>query len=656
MIRTIILFLVALVVTYFMYTFVTTSQTKVTSCRMSNWSKWTKCQDGDGNLVKCGGGYEMRTRTILQQNRQGETCPTTKETRPCNQNACDKNCEMTEWSAWSECDTDCGGGQQYRTRHVKNLQTGKGSCNQPVIQYRQCNSNLCVSSCNVGSWGLWSKCTDNDNNLKTCGGGFKTRIRSVNSNVGRTCPVNKQTIPCNNNECPKKCIVSGWSDWSDCTESCGEAGVQTRTRTVQQYPFGDNNFCPKLIDTKKCNRVKCDQDCQVSNWSDWTKCTDKNQSSTREIVHNPSGDKKCPPLIKYQPCQIQEDVDCVIGPYYTSGCSKVCGGGTQNKTSTITQFPIGNGKKCPPLLINEKCNDNLCPVDCKVGNWNNWSVCSDGDGNHIKCGDGVQNRNRHISQKPLNGGVSCPSLEESKTCKLNPCPINCKVKYKSQWYGCDATCDRAGQEKRDWNVDGSKFGGIKCESPCQDGVCQETKICAQKKCPRDCEYSSWKDKNKCASCGINIYKTQTREILKEAVNGGIKCTEELSKNIPCPGGACKNYYRVIGQNESFGKMWYDSSKHALNFGLMCSYNVSDDVEYKDGVVNKPSGNRWKEYSDKKDTIGKTTIKKCSPDKYKIVFKDWQTKHYTLDPFNVITKTLSSKIKNTLDPLRSILNK
>ena len=58
---------------------------------------------------------------------------------------------------------------------------------------------------------------------------------------------------------PVGCIISweGWNRWSVCTHQCGNAGVQSRTRTKSQ---GEScgGTCPyHLSETRACNRDAC---------------------------------------------------------------------------------------------------------------------------------------------------------------------------------------------------------------------------------------------------------------------------------------------------------------------------------------------------------------------------------------------------------------
>jgi len=57
------------------------------------------------------------------------------------------DCQVSEWSAWSKCDEDCGGGFQTRTRAVTVLPSDGGAlC--PVLEETQgCNNHKCRTFC-----------------------------------------------------------------------------------------------------------------------------------------------------------------------------------------------------------------------------------------------------------------------------------------------------------------------------------------------------------------------------------------------------------------------------------------------------------------------------------------------------------------------------
>ena len=53
------------------------------------------------------------------------------------------------------------------------------------------------------------------------------------------------------------CVVSSWSSWSACSQPCGTAAMQVRTRTVTRYPSCGGSACPDLLETQSCNQGGC---------------------------------------------------------------------------------------------------------------------------------------------------------------------------------------------------------------------------------------------------------------------------------------------------------------------------------------------------------------------------------------------------------------
>ena len=123
----------------------------------------------------------------------------------------------------------------------------------PVVLIANSTKNKNVD-CAVGEFRDFSVCSN------TCGGGTQTRSRTVitpKSGNGKECPPLSETQPCNTQICPVNCEVSAYSDFDDCSRTCG-GGIQTRTRTIIQNQVGTGAPCPTpLSDTIACNTGAC---------------------------------------------------------------------------------------------------------------------------------------------------------------------------------------------------------------------------------------------------------------------------------------------------------------------------------------------------------------------------------------------------------------
>lgn len=99
-------------------------------------------------------------------------------------------------------------------------------------------------------------------------------------------------------------------------------------------------------------------------------------------------------------------------------------------------------KLCPNLtetieLNNEELNEH-CSKDCKLGNYKEWSECSE------ECGDGISTRTKEILEKEIYNGKKCQDFEdyqEQKKCvkyvcsKINTYKLDLSNKffYLKQW-------------------------------------------------------------------------------------------------------------------------------------------------------------------------------------------------------------------------------
>jgi len=113
------------------------------NCHMSEWSGWSKC------TAECGGGLQAHTRSILVKPKNGGLpCNTVEESRPCATGSCDRNCRLGRWTEWTPCSMACGGGFHERFRHVVIPTRGFGKCPKETSRFRYgkgtCNEQECV--------------------------------------------------------------------------------------------------------------------------------------------------------------------------------------------------------------------------------------------------------------------------------------------------------------------------------------------------------------------------------------------------------------------------------------------------------------------------------------------------------------------------------
>uniref|UniRef100_A0A3P9P7Q8 Uncharacterized protein n=1 Tax=Poecilia reticulata TaxID=8081 RepID=A0A3P9P7Q8_POERE len=278
-----------------------------------HWSAWTEWSECD---ALCGGGVRQRSRTCSAPppKNGGRDCEgMTRQSQTCNIQPCTNETGWSLWSHWSRCSSDCDSGVQTRERLCSSPtpQHGGSNCSGPHIQTKDCNSHPCSVDCGWSSWTQWSTCT------RTCDVGIRRRYRSGTdpppASGGRPCKgerVSADTCsvePClgeNNhitdgvkvmwNGCVGKVkdtgvvmclkvsenrgargrsalnflfcnglsVVDGawsrWSDWTDCSKSCG-GGIQSRRRLCDSpSPEGAGSYCEGLgTEVRACNTDHC---------------------------------------------------------------------------------------------------------------------------------------------------------------------------------------------------------------------------------------------------------------------------------------------------------------------------------------------------------------------------------------------------------------
>eukprot|EP01012_Entosiphon_sulcatum_P049574 TRINITY_DN6820_c0_g1_i5.p1 TRINITY_DN6820_c0_g1~~TRINITY_DN6820_c0_g1_i5.p1 ORF type:complete len:1020 (+),score=28.13 TRINITY_DN6820_c0_g1_i5:698-3757(+) len=425
-------------------------------CVVGLWSEWTTCSHA------CGGGKRTRTRAVqIDAAYGGLACPPLSESEACNPTPCPVDCQVSEWGPWNQCSAPCAGGTRSRER-VINVQPAFGGNPCPaLLEYEGCNEQACPDvKCQVSDWSDWSPCS------VPCGGGINKRTRTVVVAPTGTeqCSALSELRSCNEQPCPIDCVMSAWSDFDTCTKLCG-SGSQSRTRTVLVRAAYGGQECPTVLtESRVCNELPCPVDCSVSEWSGWTDCSVQcgggTQTRSRSIViPAANGGASCPePRSQSQHCNAHAcPVDCVVAQWDNWGpCSQSCGGGERKRLRAVITQAANGGAACPALEEYERCNEQPCAIDCVVGQWGQWGVCSK------DCGTGQRTRMRAIVTPAQNGGAACPDLVETEDCNTQSCPINCVVSPWSSWHDCSVSCGGGQQNRTRTITTAAAWGGDAC--------------------------------------------------------------------------------------------------------------------------------------------------------------------------------------------------
>lgn len=442
-------------------------------CDVSPWSAWDECDK------TCDGGQSHRHREVHRYpSSGGSACPNIlMETRGCNSQSCGgHDCAFSDWTHWGYCSATCGVGQVTRSREILAVRGIDGhGCYDSLGEVKECrNANECEArDCVWGDWTTWSYCS------RSCAGGIRSRkrhIQTVPNKHGRQCDAEiKENIePCNTHKCSHANCEDGaweaWSDWSVCSVSCAR-GTTFRKRKVKKSASQCGNFpVGKSMETNICEvNVPCvpDRDCEFGTWSAWGPCSadcDGTQQRSRAVKHYGLGHgswcsgglkeiRPCnPKLGDHRPlgCRRDEPVDCEIGEWtHWSSCTAHCDGGVQRRTRVVLQRASHGGRGCLAALseVNE-CNRHLCtssngPVDCEVGQWEEWGLCN-------KC-DGERTRFRNILRYASDGGRTCDQMGIRE---VDKCPRSCNGNLYCTWASwedwaeCSKTCGRGGKRRR----------------------------------------------------------------------------------------------------------------------------------------------------------------------------------------------------------------
>ncbi|XP_016342390.1 spondin-1-like [Sinocyclocheilus anshuiensis] len=367
------------------------------TCIYSNWSPWSACSSST-----CEKGKRMRQRMLKAQLDLSVPCPHTQDFEPCMGPGCSdedaSTCMMSEWITWSPCSMSCGAGVRSRERYVKQFPDDGFACTHPTEETEPCtvNEDCSPSSCLVTEWGEWDACS------ATCGLGMNRRERMVKMppSDGSICGAEMVEVErCMMPECHTiPCLLSPWSDWSDCSVTCGK-GTRTRQRMLKSpVELGECN--EELEQMEKCMLPECPMDCVMSEWSEWSECSKScgkgHLIRTRMITLEPQfGGDPCPETTQRKTCKI-----------------KKCNQGGLNSDERKRRKE--DRKKRRNKQGREESADEL--AGCKMKPWAAWTDCTK------LCGGGIQERLMTAKKRYKNAQLtSCKERKEIRACNVHPC-------------------------------------------------------------------------------------------------------------------------------------------------------------------------------------------------------------------------------------------
>jgi hypothetical protein len=493
-------------------------------CVMTEFSSWSDCS------ATCGTGYQDRNRDITTQaGYGGVACSETQEVRQCNTEECAIDCVVSDWSSLSDCDVTCGGGTQTRTRSISVEAVFGGVACPELYSDQACNDNACPVDCVVSDFSSWSECG------KTCSAGEQSRTREITTETehgGVACPELSETQGCNDGPCPIHCEVSDFTDWSECSKTCG-SGFQTRSRDIVTQDNHGGNVCPFLDESQTCSDQNCPTDCVLAEYTEWSTCTTTcgtgQKTRTRTIDTDVAdGGVACGVLHEEAECNTEScPIDCIVTDFTPfSECSHSCGTGIESRERSITRDVAFGGVACPALIESQNCNAEACPIDCVVPAWtaDDWSDCSS------TCGGGSRTRTRVATQDADHGGQACASLTASESCNGQACPVDC-VSVEGNWGECSATCGTGSRTNTHTITTQAAYGGAECAAT------EVTEECNLMSCEVDCavgEYGEWSECSQSCDGGMEI---RTRPVTQLASGGGADCPQ-LAESRPCNEAAC----------------------------------------------------------------------------------------------------------------------
>ena len=386
-------------------------------CRVDCAYTWGPCVNATGSTDGCGSGTQSPVVSV-SPNLLGVACPAP---RTCQLPACDSDCEVSDWSAWSGCEGNC-----------------------------ECNSDVAG---------------DHKPDTAPVDPSFEFIL---NFNCGQYY---------SNQYSPNKAAKY--------LEKCGAQDCHQIQENVGCPYTDQNGFCYTESGIDYCNRVPSDQRCHTNKPPLYGTCPGADpkpkdpacfllgfQTSSRTVLNAAVGSGTCLPLHRNKTCSLTPNectvVDCA-GEWQSDTCNQPCGEKAKyTKRFVMTQKPSVTGKPCPDPkeLVDNDCAVVPCDTNCTMNDWGEWSTCRPVPAEQSK------------AAQEFTPSIDCPELQSQHCGRMtgfgcargyDQCmwvvPTgatvgNCVARTSTLASTCTGTCTGGGVRNRTRNVLTAAVGGI----------------------------------------------------------------------------------------------------------------------------------------------------------------------------------------------------
>ena len=364
-------------------------------------------------------------------------------------------------------------------------------------------------------------------------------------------------------------MVAG--DWSVCTQVFAGTSECHRTRDIACVRASDNTTAPwyycnateRLDTVEVC--LACDQNCVVTEWSEWSNCncnTDLFQNRTRNVVvPQRNGGHACPALVEQAACECAQALVFDQQPrrftWFTGtwgnciafNTTTRCGAGVRTRvlkcvdTGGIPVEPFWCLQALPYAKLHPPSPERYCEVPCPCQfeeEWSDYSPCTPNC--DVFPPTVEQTRTKQVILFPTLG-LSCDEMEMKETRSCPPIDGACPdyIWKTSSWSPCTfqtgSTCGSGlttryvyCSEVKDGvarSVESDKC--VRLSNSAQPSSVQSCNVT----CPQPCVMGAWSQWTECPQVCTPAYRNRTRSILVPSVECPHTTELNLCPTIPC---------------------------------------------------------------------------------------------------------------------------